>query len=174
MPRGTSSGPGSATLALAVVVILIAAGGYAAHSAYQSSGGQAFHVENESHTVTFEEPVAVDEDGYRYGTSESVYVHVDTTGDGTADTWRQAREGVDYQWDASSGNVTFLNSSTVEDGQSSRVTYTYYQETEVVQTIRSVQESVQGFVLPVLVLVVRGAGVIGFAKILPSTGGGRR
>lgn len=171
MARSTRSDPASTLLSLFVVVVVLGGAVYAAGFALDGSGTRVETVENEPHNVTYSNPVTVDHgpasasgDGIDYLANETV---VNSNGD-------QLTEGVDYHWNTSTGEIDLEDTSATTDGETFQISYAYNVRLSIVQDVlRPISSLSLGTILPILVLVVVGIGVVAFAAYLFRQGGSR-
>lgn len=106
-----------------VLLVLIGVGLLFAGSlnaAYQESG-QHYTVENESHIVDYDTPSSVDAPEYTFSYNNTISV----TANGS-----ELTRGTDYEWNTSTGNITWVNSSATADGDTALVDYRYEAPTE--------------------------------------------
>ena len=98
------------------LLVILGIGAVAFVPAY-TAGGEPVSVVNESVTVDYSTAQSVDESGLQY--EDSVTVH-NASGD-------VLDAGTDYEWNETTGDVTFLNSSATTDGESAAISYQYRQ-----------------------------------------------
>lgn len=75
-------------------------------------------------TIDYDAVTTVDADGFSY--NETITV--------TTDSGTELDAGTDYEWDAATGNVTWLNSSATADGESVTIAYATLQHDEATET----------------------------------------
>jgi hypothetical protein len=125
-----------------------------------------------NYTVTGEEVIAdvgntstVDAPDYalRFWDNETVY---DSDGNVLV-------EGSDYEWNATTGTITWLSSTTYSDGETMTVDYAFVGKTEQARTLRTVLSVPVEIVLPAGVLVVVAMAVAGLGAGVYALFGGR-
>lgn len=117
-----------------VLLVLIGVGLLFAGSlnvAYQQSG-QQHTVENETHTIdyTAESSVNAPERAFSYNNTVTVAANGSTLSRGT-----------DYEWNSSTGTLTWLNSTATTEGDTALVNYAYEAPTEGTQERRNILAS---------------------------------
>lgn len=140
--------------ALAAFTVFLLALGVAASAAtvsYQDTAG--------NHTVTGEQltvdysntsQVSPAGDAFRYQDDEVV-----RNASGS-----QLTEGTDYDWNTSTGEVTWYDTAATSDGETATITYTYYGHGELAGNQHSIQQQVFEL-LPWLVFLLAAFGVLG-------------
>jgi len=104
-----------ALVIFAVVGFLVAGGGSAL-----VAGAQANAVDNESFSVDYTSDYSVAETGIEYRYEVTV----------RDKNFNELTRGIDYEWDESSGDVTMLDTSATNSGETAYVTYTVEQVTD--------------------------------------------
>lgn len=149
--------PRQSIFAIVAVVLLIGVAGAAlGQSDRQAAEPQS--VTNESLTVNYSAPTAVDNGEPRYGWNDSVTVY-NASGN-------QLQDGTDYEWNSSTGEVTWFNTSATTDGETASISYTYEQRDATTAGLASLFGGGY-YVLGLLVLV------IGIGLVRELTGGAR-
>lgn len=151
-------------LALGVLVFALVAGAAAVSTGYRAQKAD-FTVSNESLTVTYDHPVAVDPPE----TADTFYDDETVRNDSDA----QLEAGADYRWNRTTGNVTFLNTTATAAGEAASISYRYAGWRAEASRLRNAATALYG-VLPYFALVITGVMVvvgmaIGVLKILSST-----
>lgn len=121
--------PTRSTYVVLVVLIgvgLLFAGGL--NLAYQESG-QQYTVENESHTITYDTQTSVDAPERTFSYNNTVSV----TANGSTLT-----RGTDYEWNSTSGVLTWYNTTATSDGDTALVDYAYEAPTEGTEERRGI------------------------------------
>lgn len=72
-------------------------------------------------------------------------------------------EGTDYDWNTSTGAITWYDTSSVDDGEQMQVDYAYSAKTEQARTARQVLSVPIEIILPAGVLIVLAMSVAGLA-----------
>lgn len=103
-------------IVLVVLVAFLATAGQAA----LIEGSTTTAVGNEPVTVDYDQESSVDEDGLRYDTSVDVRNESGTT----------LTRGTDYDWNASTGNVTWHDTAETNDGETAFVDYAIQRASE--------------------------------------------
>jgi hypothetical protein len=106
-----------------VLIVLIGVGLLFAGSlnaAYQATG-QQYTIDNESHVINYTTESSVDAPAYTFSYNDTITV----TANGSTLT-----AGTDYEWNASVGNITWLNSTQTANGDNALVDYGYQAPTE--------------------------------------------
>jgi|GEM_PF-2702825 len=87
-------------------------------------------------------------------------------------------EGTDYEWNTSTGTITWLSSPDVDDGETMTVDYAYWAKTQQARTLRALFQVPIGVIIPLSVLIIAGMAVAGLAAgvyaLFGGRGGGRR
>lgn len=122
------------------------------NTAYQASGSQ-HTVENASATVDYDAPTQLDAPDRAFNYSQGITVTVDGT---------QLAEGSDYAYNATGGEVSWLNSTATSDGDSALVDYAYTAPDEGTHERRGILASIVG-VIPWAVL---GVGVYATIELM--------
>jgi hypothetical protein len=135
------------------LIIILGVGAVAFAPAYVD-GADRQSVTNESITVDYATPQSVSESGLEYDDTVTVY---NSSG-------AQLDAGTDYEWNATSGNVTFQNTSATTDGETASISYQYRAASEQHET----RAGIAGFVGQALTwLLVLLAGGYVFREVLP-------
>lgn len=134
----------------AIVLAVIAALLFVAGPTALAEGADQVAVGNEPIAVDYDNETAVDEAGITY--DESVTVR-----NGGGDV---LDEGTDYEWDAATGNVTWLDSLSTSDGGTAAITYTATQPTQESRRIAGAA-SILGVALGIASIWIVGAAAIG-------------
>ncbi len=111
---------GDSIAQVAVVILLLSLAVPALATAHEYSGTPIEYTE--SATVDYNNTTQLSEPATVEGYSENITV---TTSNGKVLT-----EGSDYQWNESAGEITWLDNSNTNDGESVTVDYAAYQRTE--------------------------------------------
>jgi len=147
--------PTRSTYTVLIVLIgvgLLFAGGM--NVAYQHSGTQ-YTIANETHTVDYTADSSVN-------TPERTFSH-DNTVSVTANGSTLSR-GTDYEWNSSTGTLTWLNTTATSEGDTALVDYAYEAPTEGTQERRDILASLAQL-LPYGALAV---GVFAAIKLMDS------
>lgn len=107
---------------VAVVVVLLGLSAPALATAHDYAGTPYEYTEELS--VDYSSSTAVSETATREGYGRNVTIVVDGT---------TLERGVDYEWNATSGEVTWSNASATTDGETATITYRAYQRTPQTQ-----------------------------------------
>lgn len=105
----------------AVVLLVLVAFLAAVGPAALADGAQETAVGNEPIAVEYDHQTSVEDDGIEY--DEDVDVR---NGDGD-----ELVEGTDYDWHASTGNVTWIDTAATTEGETARVDYAVAQTSDV-------------------------------------------
>jgi len=92
------------------------------------SGGELVQVDGEPVSVSYGSPTPVDESGQRFADRVTVR---NATGD-------ELDRRTDFRWNSTSGEITFLNSSSTAAGDTATVDYQYRQQTALVTGIAEI------------------------------------
>lgn len=136
-----------AVLALFAVTILLGA-----NAAYASPDATVLEsVDNERLTVNYSVDSSVD--GAQYARS---YLDNETIVE--ADNGNTLEDGVDYEWDTTTGNVTWYDTAETDPGENVTINYTYWRPTDGTRLTAGIM-GIFGGLLGVLLLVV-GVGAM--------------
>ncbi|QSG02517.1 hypothetical protein [Natranaeroarchaeum sulfidigenes] len=115
-------------------------------SVYATVPTDTASVTDEEVIMDIEEPVALDPGEDAFSFSETIDVELD---DGTP-----LEEGTDYEWDSDEGEIQFLDSADVTDGDPAYVDYEYEAPDEMAQSIIGPLSSAfdLGSVLPIVII----------------------
>lgn len=142
-------------LVFAVVLAMIGGITWAAGAEYRDAPEVNNTVTNESVTADPGNTTTVDAPSYalRYQDNETI----------TNSTGTQLQEGTDYEWNTSTGEITWFNTDSVSDGEQMTVDYTYVSKSETSRSIETVISIPIEIVLPWGLLLVTGMAVVGMA-----------
>lgn len=97
----------------ALVLILVLGFLVAVGPAALADGATPTAVEDESLTVDYDTESNVSESGLEYGSNVTVQNSTGAT----------LQDGTDYEWDATAGNVTWINTSATSEGELATIDY---------------------------------------------------
>lgn len=140
------------TVLVALLGVALLFGGLSA--GYQASGTQHI-VANASATVDYDTPSELEAPSYAFNYSRSITVTRDN---------QTLTAGADYEWNASTGTVTWLNSTATSDGDSVLVDYGYTAPSEATRERRNIL----GFVVDILAYAVLAVGVYAAIELTDS------
>jgi len=132
----------------ALVLIIVLGAIVALGPAALAEGAVVVAVTDESITVDYDREVSVNESGLEY--NESVTI----TNDGTT-----LQEGADYEWNATTGNVTWYNTTSTSEGDEAQIDYEYEAVTEESQQLAQLI-SIFEIPLALLVLLLLGMSTV--------------
>lgn len=151
-------------LLFAVLLVGVIGVTWAVGAEYQSAPETVESVSNESITADLNNDTAVDSPSYalRYYDNETV----------RNSTGHQLTEGSDYEWNTSTGEISWYNTSSVDDGEAMEVDYSYDAKTQKARTVKSVFSALFEVILPSSILVIVAMTVIALAAGVLSLFGG--
>jgi len=79
----------------------------------------------------------------------------------TNSTGTQLDEGSDYDWNASTGEIRWYDTSSVSDGETMQADYSYTSKTQEARTVRKVLSVPIEIILPAGVLIVTAMAIAG-------------
>ncbi|MFW5905408.1 MAG: hypothetical protein ACOCUO_01010 [archaeon] len=89
----------------------------------------------------------------------------------------QLDEGSDYDWNSSTGEIHWYNTSAVSDGETMQIDYSYSAKTEQARSVQTILAVPINLILPAGILIVVAMAVAGLAagsySLLTSSGGSR-
>jgi len=132
----------------ALVLIIVLGAIVALGPAALAEGAVVVAVTDESITVDYDREVSVNESGLEY--NEPVTI----TNDGTT-----LQEGTDYEWNATTGNVTWYNTTSTSEGDQAEIDYEYEAVTEESQQLAQLV-SIFEIPLALLVLLLLGMSTV--------------
>jgi hypothetical protein len=142
---------------LLFAIVLVGALGiaWAVGAQYQAAPETTEAVANEAATADVGNLTAVDAPDYaqKFEDNETI----------TNSTGATLQEGSDYDWNASTGEIRWYNTESVDDGESMSVDYTYTAKTEEARTARTILTVPVEIILPVGVLIAVAMSVAGLA-----------
>lgn len=99
--------------------------------AYQQSG-QQYTIQNETHTIDYDTQSSVNAPERTFSYNNTVAVTANDT---------ELTRGTDYEWNSSTGNITWLNTTATTEGDTALVDYAYEAPTEGTQERRNILAS---------------------------------
>lgn len=135
--------------AIVAVVLLIGVGAAALSSGYEASSTEV-QVTDEQATINFSDPTTVSEGTRSLGWNETVNIETDG---GT-----QLEDGVDYEWDAENGTVTWYDTGSTTAGDTALIDYRYRDTDEQTESLGSIFGG--GYVVLSLLLLLIGGGLV--------------
>jgi len=129
-----------------VALLMILGIGAVAFGGVYANGGAPERVDNETVTVDYSSPQSVQQSGLSYDDRVTV-----RNGSGAV-----LDAETDYQWNATSGEVTFLNTSATTSGGDATITYQYRAETDTHQSTGRVISMLSTFLTWGLILLAGG------------------
>lgn len=137
----------SAVIKIVTVGAMLIIGMLVVGSVYGAAPTETGNVTAEEVTMNITDPVELDpgEDAFSY----SETISVELASDGTP-----LEEGTDYEWDSETGEIQFLDSTTVTDGDNALVDYEYEAPIAMAQNLIGPLSSAfdLGSVLPIVII----------------------
>jgi hypothetical protein len=142
-------------LLFAVILVAVLGIVWAVGAQYQAAPETTTNVTNEDVVADIGNWTAVDAPDHArsFGDDEVI-----TNSNGT-----QLQEGTDYDWNASTGEVYWYDTSSVDDGETMQADYSYTSKTEEARTARNVLSVPIEVILPAGLLIVVAMAVAGLA-----------
>lgn len=141
-------------LLFAVVLVGVMGIAWAVGAQYESAPETTTNVTDESIVADVGNWTALDAPDY----AQDHYDETITNSSGATLT-----NGTDYDWNASTGEIYWYDTSSVDDGETMQVDYTYSAKTEQARTARKVLAIPIEIILPAGVLIVLAMAVAGLA-----------
>lgn len=151
-------------LVFALVLVGVLGIAWAVGAQYSDAPETTETVSNESVTADFSNDTGVGPDfAISYFDNETI-----TNSNGTTLT-----EGSDYTWNSSTGTISWINSSSVSDGESMTIDYAYTAKTSESRRFKTILGLLIESVLPVIVLLVAAMTIVALAGAMAAIGRGK-
>lgn len=154
----------SGSFAVALLLLVGIGVAWSAGAAYQDTPAKVHNVENETIEVNFSSQTAVDAPGYTLGFYENETVY-NSSG-------AELEEGDDYQFNATTGEVTWYNTAELTDGESASISYSYDAKIRTARALKNVIALPLRLALPAAILIALVVAIAGLAIGLVRLSGG--
>jgi hypothetical protein len=145
----------SGVLVFAIVLVGVIGVTWAVSAQYEASPTVNYSAVDDPHVADVGNTTQVDAPDYALS-----YLDNETITDSSG---TQLSEGTDYEWNTSTGEIYWYNSTDVEDGEEMKVEFAYRGKTEQARSAKSILAIPIDLVFPAALLVVVAMSVAGLA-----------